>query len=79
MFVDDKVREILSRLPSECPYIDYKVSPYKPTQKHSFLRDVIAMLNSEAAIGKEKFIIVGVSDSRHLVGIELEQWEDDNE
>ena len=24
VFVDDKVREILSRLPSECPYIDYK-------------------------------------------------------
>ncbi len=79
VFVDDKVLEILSKLPSECPYIDYKVSPYEKKQKHSFLRDVIAMLNSEAAIGKEKFIIVGVSDSRKLIGIEDEQWWDDNE
>ena len=27
-FIDDKVLEILEKLPSECAYIDYKESPY---------------------------------------------------
>ena len=79
-FDDDKVIEVLQKLPSEGPCIDYKIIPYKKNQNHEFLRDVIAMLNSEGAIGKDKFIITGVSDStRELFGIELEQWRDDNE
>ena len=79
-FDDDKIIEILRKLPSEGPCIDYKVIPYKKNQQHEFLQDVIAMLNSEAAVGKDKFIILGVSDSpRALVGIDREQWGDDNE
>lgn len=80
VFVDDKIIEILQKLPSEGPSIDYKVIPYKKNQNHAFLQDVIAMLNSESAAGEDKFIIVGVTDSpRELRGIELEQWRDDNE
>lgn len=80
VFVDDKIIEILQKLPSEGPSIDYKVIPYKKNQNHAFLQDVIAMLNSEQSVGEDKFIIVGVTDSpRELRGIELEQWRDDNE
>ena len=79
-FDDDKIIEILRKLPSEGPCIDYKVIPYKKNKDHEFLQDVIAMLNSEAAVDMDKFIIFGVSDSpRALIGIELEQWRDDNE
>ena len=77
---DDKVIDILQKLPSEGPCIDYKVIPYKKNQNHEFLRDVIAMLNSEVAAGKDKFIVIGVLDSpRNRIGIQLEQWRDDNE
>lgn len=80
LFDADKIIEILQRLPSEGPCIDYKVIPYKKNQDHAFLRDVISMLNSEQAAGEDKFIIVGITDSaRELRGIELEQWRDDNE
>ena len=79
-FDDDKVIEVLQKLPSEGPFIDYKITPYKKNQNHEFLRDVIAMLNSEVAIGKDKFIIVGVTDStKELIGIEQQQWRDDSE
>ena len=78
-FIDDKIKEILSKLPSETSNIDYKVCPYKSNQKPFFLKDVIAMLNSEAAIGKDKFLVIGVSDDRKLIGIDAEQWNDDNE
>ena len=63
VFVDDKIIEILQKLPSEGPSIDYKIIPYKKNQNHAFLQDVIAMLNSEQAVGEDKFIIVGVTDS----------------
>ncbi len=75
LFDDDKVIEILQKLPSEGPCIDYKVIPYKKNQNHAFLQDVIAMLNSEQAVGKDKFIIIGVTDSpRALRGMESEQY-----
>lgn len=80
LFDDDKIIEILQKLPSEGPCIDYKVIPYKKNQNHAFLQDVIAMLNSEQAAGEDKFIVIGVTDSpRELRGIEIEQWRDDNE
>lgn len=80
IYDDDKVKEILQKIPSECPYIDYKEIPYKANKKHDFIKDVIAMLNSEGAIGHDKFIIFGVKDStKELIGIEPEKMEDDNE
>lgn len=75
-----KVIEILQKLPSEGPNLDYKEMPYKPHDKLNFLKDVIAMLNAEAAMDKDKFIIFGVEDkSRQLKGIVEEAWRDDNE
>ncbi len=80
LYVDDIIIEVLQKLPSEGPCIDYKSIPYKRNQDQEFLRDVIAMLNSEHAAGEDKFIIMGVTDSpRELRGIGLEQWRDDNE
>lgn len=79
-FNDDKVREVLDRLPSEEPCVDYKIFPYKENQRHEFLKDVISMLNSEEGMGKDKYIIFGVDNrTRHLVGIDSESWKDDNE
>lgn len=79
-FVENEVIEILKKLPNENPWLDYKQIPYKKDQMHSFLKDVIAMLNSEAAAGRDKFIIFGVTDGqKKLIGIKLEDMRDDNE
>lgn len=79
-FVEDSVIEILEKRPSECSYIDYKLTPYTKAKNHEFVRDIIAMLNSEEAIGKDKYIVIGIEDSkRELCGIDYNQWRDDNE
>ncbi len=79
-FVEDQVREILSKFPSECAYLDYKIITYAKSKEHEFIRDIIAMLNSEEAIKKDKFIIIGVDEKeRFLRGIDLDSWRDDNE
>ena len=79
-FIDDKVLEILEKLPSECAYIDYKESPYfKGDKDYEFVRDVISMLNSEENIDRDKFIIIGVTNEKELKGILKETWRDDNE
>ena len=57
-----KIIEILQKLPSEGPNLDYKEMPYKQHDRLSFIKDVIAMLNAEAAMDKDKFIIFGVED-----------------
>lgn len=78
--VKNKVINILKDLPDEDPCLDYKQIPYKKDQMHSFLKDVIAMLNSEAATGKDKFIIFGVKDRpKELIGIPPAMMSDDNE
>ena len=78
-FVEEKVKEILIKNPSECSYLDYKIVPYTPSKKHDFVKDVIAMLNSEEAIGKDKFIVFGVEDkTRYQKGIDIELCPDDN-
>lgn len=80
---DDKARNILEKLPNECPSIDYKEKPYKldePHSKVSLIKDVIAMLNTVETMHDDKFIIVGVTDNGHeLKGIEKNAWRDDNE
>ena len=77
--VENDIREIMSSLPSECSYIDYKQIPYQKQKRHDFVKDVIAMLNSSECIGKRKYIIFGVTDEKQLVGIRPEQQVDDNE
>lgn len=71
-YADDYIIEILSRLPSECAYLDYKLIPYVKDHYQDLIKDVIAMLNSEEGIGHKKAIIFGVSDEipRHLEGID---------
>ena len=79
-FIDDKVLEVLEKLPSECAYIDYKEYPYiKGAKDYEFIHDVISMLNSEESIDHDKFIIVGVTDDKSLKGIFRDDWRDDNE
>ncbi len=62
LYADDYIIEILSKLPSECAYLDYKEIPYLKDHYHDLIKDVIAMLNSEEAIGHDKAIVFGVSD-----------------
>jgi len=72
LYADDYIIEILSKLPSECAYLDYKEIPYLKDHYYDLIKDVIAMLNSEEAIGHDKAIIFGVSDSipHYLRGID---------
>ena len=56
-FVEEDIKKILTELPSECSYLDYKEIPYLKNKKHDFIKDVIAMLNSPECIGKKKYII----------------------
>ena len=70
-FAEDYIKEILSRLPSECAYIDYKQVPYTKAHYSDLIKDTIAMLNSEEGIGKNKAIVFGVENETHtLVGID---------
>ena len=80
IFIDDKVLEVLAKLPSECAYIDYKENPYiKGKKDYDFIQDVISMLNSEEGIDHDKFIICGVTNNKGLKGILRDTWRDDNE
>lgn len=75
-FVEEDIRKILTELPSECSYLDYKEIPYLKNKKHDFIKDVIAMLNSPECIGKKKYIIFGVTDDKKLVGLNRPQPND---
>ena len=78
-YPEEDVIRILSELPSECSYLDYKEIPYLGNKKHDFIKDSIAMLNSPEGIGKKKYIIFGVSNDKQLVGIKKDMQPDDNE
>jgi len=79
-YVEDKIIDILRRLPSEGACFDYKEYPYFKNTDHKFIKDVDAMLNSIEGVGKDKFIILGVEDkSKELKGIIKELLRDDNE
>lgn len=71
-YADDFIVEILSRLPSECAYLDYKEIPYLKDHYYDLIKDVISMLNSEEAIGYNKAIVFGVSNDipHQLKGID---------
>lgn len=78
-FVEHIIIDILEKKPSECAYLDYKQYPYPKNKKHDFIKDVIAMLNSEEGFGKDKVIIFGVVDkNRFLKGIDINDLPDDN-
>ncbi len=76
-FVEKKIMQILCTLPNECAYLDYKVIPYQKHEYPELIRDVISMLNTDEAIGKDKVIILGVDDQRNLIGIDSCQMDND--
>lgn len=79
-YVEDKIIDVLRRLPSEGACFDYKECPYFKSEDHKFVKDVDAMLNSIEGVGKDKFIIMGVKDkTKELKGIRKELLRDDNE
>lgn len=75
--VEDEVREILNKLPSEGSFIDYKSIPYQKNKKHDFIKDVVAMLNSPENTGKNRYILFGVTDDKKLIGIDPSDQLDD--
>ena len=40
-YADDFITETLSRLPSECAYLDYKEIPYLKDHYHDLIKDVM--------------------------------------
>ncbi|MGI6033909.1 MAG: ATP-binding protein [Coriobacteriales bacterium] len=79
--IEDQVKKIIEELPSEASWLDYKIKPYDINEnKIDFLKDIIAMLNSKADIGENKFIIIGIEDNnKYKKGIDISTWHDDNE
>lgn len=77
-FVIDRIKEILSKNVPECPIVEYKLFPYKIEDKHEFVKDVLAMLNTKAGLNEDKFIIIGVENKTLIKkGISKEQMLDD--
>lgn len=70
---EDTVIKLLSKLPGECAWIDYKVQVYSKEKMSDAIKDSIAMLNSNEAFGKDKYLIFGVAEVEphkyHPVGI----------
>ena len=66
IIMDEELKErifrILSELPTEKSYIDYKQIPYLENKKADFIADVCGFLNSIDSYKKDKFIIFGVQD-----------------
>ena len=59
-----KLLKILEELPDENCCLDYKEIPYKEEKynKASFIKDICGFINSSEAYGKDKFIILGITD-----------------
>lgn len=78
-FIDKEILSILEQCPSECAYLDYKEIPYSKNKKHDFVKDIIAMLNSEEGMGRDKAIIFGVAGKEKFYkGIDIEELPDDS-
>ncbi len=76
-YVESKILEIIASLPSEGPNLDYKVIPYQIGKIKDFIIDVISMLNCEAYMYEDKFIVFGINDSKKRVGLMDNEWDDD--
>lgn len=82
IIMDEELKErifrILSELPTEKSYIDYKQIPYLENKKADFIADVCGFLNSIDSYKKDKFIIFGVQDKPlKRKGIKKELMDDD--
>lgn len=78
MKTEEKVKKVLENDESECAYLDYKIIPYNKDKRGDYVKDVIAMLNSEEALNDDKFIIFGVTDQKYKRGISSADEIDDN-
>ena len=61
----EKLLKILTELPDENSWLDYKVAPYNREDKYEkaeFIKDLCAFLNCTESYGKDKFIIFGIVD-----------------
>lgn len=78
LFYEDDLNRILTDLPSENAMIDYKQIPYQlKCSGADFIKDVIAMLNSEEGYGYDKYIVIGVEDRDHnFIGLKTEMSDD---
>lgn len=81
---DQMVRDILAELPSESDYLDYKQQPYAEKgkkfeiiKKREILKDVIAMANAQQTPTDYRFIIVGISNDRKHIGVDISKCYDD--
>lgn len=79
-FAEDFVKKIVNEQINEKATLDYKVEDYNLKEnKYEFLKDIIAMLNSDEALGKDKFIILGIVDGTHYIKGLNTEVRDDNE
>ncbi len=75
--LEEKLYTILNKLPDENAWLDYKEIPYLDEQRGEFIKDLCAFLNSIESYGKDKFIILGVTNDKQLRGIHSIQMQDD--
>lgn len=79
--IENKIKKIINNKENEKSTLDYKVKEYNLSKnnKWEMIKDVIAMLNSNEAFGKDKFIILGITDRQfYIKGLE-DGMRDDNE
>ena len=69
--------KIVEELPSESSCLDYKALPYENDNISELIKDICAFLNGEEAYGKNKFIIIGISDKKDLCGLTTVPMQDD--
>ena len=72
-----KLIKIVEELPPESACLDYKILPYENSNISELIKDLCAFLNSEEAYGKDKFIIIGISDKNDLCGLTTIPMQDD--
>ena len=74
----EQIFKILTEIPDENSWLDYKQIPYEQSRKADFIKDVCAFLNSSESYGKDKFIIIGIENLTHnKVGILATPMDDD--
>lgn len=79
LHAEEMIRTLITQKANEKATLDYKVEEYgSRKRKDEVLKDTIAMLNSIEALKEDKYVILGVSDNKHLVGLKTDM-RDDNE
>ena len=71
------ITRIIDELPDENSCLDYKIIPYENDKIHELIKDICAFLNSEEAYGKDKYIIIGISDEKDISGLKSIPMQDD--